>query len=288
MPDEVIKRPEQDESIASVNAFAKTWESMSKVAIHLLKSGFLPEVYKTPEQVIAVIMKGRELNLPPMAALDGLYPVSRKVGIQGNLILSLIYRSKEVEYIKFDEHSDFCRVTMKRRNYPEYTALFTEQEAKNLGLFNKTGSQYLKQAATMYKWRAIAKAARVVFPDSLMGMYLPQELDVNLMVPADFEEDAETIQQQNDPMLVYNGAKESLDKIVKKIGHTKEDLENWLALYKDDLSNLPDNLKRVLSRIYSKAFEQFTPKEEKKDESSGQSTELTPNLDTKTEPGIVQ
>ena len=54
---------------------------------------------------------------------------------------------------------------------------------------------YKKQAATMYKWRAIAACARAVFADVILGLYTPDEMG------ADVNEDGEITPMQKPNVL---------------------------------------------------------------------------------------
>lgn len=156
----------------------------------LLKSGFLPKHITSPEQVIAIIAKGKELNIPDMQALSSIYIVNGVPALTGQLMLALIRRSKLLEdfSIEYDEQGN-CYVTMKRQGYSPIRVSFTWEEARALGLDKK--ENYIKQPATMFQWRAIAKCARLVFPDVIAGCYALEELDVKL------NEEGEVLEVEN-------------------------------------------------------------------------------------------
>jgi len=143
----------------------------------LLKSGFLPAQVKTPQQAVAIMLRGKELGLPPMEALANLFVVNGKVAAQTQTMLALIYRSGQAEDIAM-ERGDPCKVTMKRKGMTPHTVTFGKKDAVQIGVINK--DVYKKFPETMYLWRAIAMCARVVFPDVISGVYTPDELGVEI------------------------------------------------------------------------------------------------------------
>lgn len=162
---------------------AGQFDQLLDMAAKLLRSGMLPHSIKTPEAAAAIIVKGIELGLPPMAALNGINVIKGKPTISPQLMLSLINRSGLLEDLSITTGDNGASVTMKRRGRAPHTATFGPKEAKGLGLMGK--DNYKQQAPTMYQWRAVAACARIVFPDVLDGMYTPEEMG------AEVDEDGE-------------------------------------------------------------------------------------------------
>jgi hypothetical protein len=155
------------------------WSVMQQQATMLVKTGFLPKSITTPEQAVAIIMTGRELSIPPMAALNTINVIQGKPTVSPQLMLALINRSGQLEDMKIETGAEGATCTMKRRGRQPFTARFGPAEAKAMGLAGK--DNYSKQPATMYQWRAVAMAARAAFPDVILGLYTPEEMgaDVN-------------------------------------------------------------------------------------------------------------
>ncbi|WP_412027879.1 hypothetical protein [Deinococcus yunweiensis] len=149
----------------------------------LVSSGMLPSSIRTPEAAVTIIVKGMELGLPPMAALNGITVIQGKPTVSPQLMLSLINRSGQLENIEIETGKDGATVTMKRRGRTPFTAKFGPTEAQAMGL--NTKDNYKKQPAVMYQWRAVAACARVVFPDVIDGMYTPEELGADVQVDED-------------------------------------------------------------------------------------------------------
>jgi len=151
-----------------------SWAVIRQQAEVLVKTGFLPQSIKTPEQAMAIILTGRELGIGAMAALNTINVIQGKPTVSPQLMLALINRSGQVENIQIDSGKDGATVTIKRKGRSAYTAKFGPAEAVAMGLNGK--DNYKKQAATMYKWRAVADAARATFADVLLGLYTPDEM----------------------------------------------------------------------------------------------------------------
>jgi hypothetical protein len=147
------------------------FDMMSKLAQIAAKSGY---VGKTPEQCLFIMIKGLELGISSMQALDGIQIINGKATVSPQLMLALINRSGEIEDLVIDGSAQKCVVTMKRKGRTAHTETFTIQDAQTMGLAGK--DNWKKQPAVMLKWRAVAACARVVFPDVIQGMYTPEEL----------------------------------------------------------------------------------------------------------------
>ena len=149
----------------------------------LVKTGFLPQAIKTPEQALAIILTGRELGIPAMAALNTINVIQGKPTVSPQLMLALIERSGQLDDIKVDVTDKGATVTMKRKGRTQHTEHFGQTEAQSMGLMTK--DNYKKQAGVMYKWRAVAACARTVFPDVILGLYTPEEMGAEVSVSDD-------------------------------------------------------------------------------------------------------
>jgi hypothetical protein len=144
----------------------------------LVQSGMLPKHITTPQACVAVIQRGRELGIPPMYALSNIVYIQGKPTANSELMLALIYRDHGDGAVIFS-HSDStqCIVGYKRRNWDKHMIhTFTIEEAKTAGLLSSQTWQ--KYPSAMLRARAISAVARMAFPDSIGGMYTPEELGV--------------------------------------------------------------------------------------------------------------
>ena len=74
-------------TVRAEDNFLAQFEQRKELANTLLKSKFLPTAYTTPEQVLTVMLKGAELNIPPMEALSGIHIIQGKPTVSPQLML---------------------------------------------------------------------------------------------------------------------------------------------------------------------------------------------------------
>lgn len=242
---ELTKHPETSKTVTTqVDNFFQQWNQWKKIGGELLKSGFLPAIFKTPEQVVAVMLKGKELNLPPMEALQRLVPINGRIGMEGQLMIALAERSGQLKAlnIRFDGAGRelTCYVTVTRNEREPYTSSFSVQDATDAGLMTK--DIYKKYLRDMLQWRAIARNFRITFSDILSGVYLPEELE-NLS-PAEEAEYEEVFNEEYE----YRRLHESLIEYSKQ--PTQDTMEAWMNLNKDSLEKLSEKKQSILKRMY--------------------------------------
>jgi hypothetical protein len=148
----------------------------------LVKTGFLPEAIRTPEQAVAIMLKARELGIPPMYGLSNIAIIKGKPVANAELMLALIYRDHGDNAIRFKTSDNKqCTVAYRRRSWtqPE-TYSFTLDDAKQAGLLgNQTWSKYPQ---AMLRARCISAVARMAFADTIGGLYTPEELGATVAV----------------------------------------------------------------------------------------------------------
>lgn len=158
----------------------ETWQTMLSMADHLVQSGMLPKHITTPAAAVAIIQRGRELGIPPMYALNNIVYIQGKATTNSELMLALIYRDHgdgAVVFARTDNTA--CEIHYRRRGWPTpQRFVFSIEDAKQAGLMsNQTWQKY---PAAMLRARAISAVARMAFPDTIGGMYTPEELGANV------------------------------------------------------------------------------------------------------------
>lgn len=158
------------------------WRVLQEQATILVQSGFMPSHIKTPVQAIAIAVKGRELGIPICYALSNIAVIQGKPVCGAEVLAALVYRDHgddALEVVASD--GTRCTVQYKRRGWKaprEYT--FTIEDARQAKLAGKpTWQEY---PAAMLRARCISAVARMAFPDSIGGMYLPEELGADVSV----------------------------------------------------------------------------------------------------------
>lgn len=164
---------------------ADVWNQMKEQATILVKSGFLPESIRTPEQAIAIALKGWEMGVPMMQAFSHISIVKGKPCISAELMLAQMYRNipgAKYEPLENDEHHAVVRFKRPGENWAKFE--FNTEDAKRADLLGKgTWKSYPK---VMFLWRAITMMARSKFPDAIMGCsYTPEELGAEIDITDD-------------------------------------------------------------------------------------------------------
>lgn len=185
-----------------------------------------------------MMMKGLELGIAPMAAIDTINIIQGKPTLDAKGMLALVNSSGLLEEIDIDSTKERCIVTLKRKGRDEQIISFTMQEARTFMTTawvngNKTQiplaekDNWKSMPEIMLKWRAITKAMREVFPDVLAGLYTQEEL-----APDNTIVNPDGSMLLTDDMLTFgkpyslNDDKDAINKIVTwagKFGFTSAD-----------------------------------------------------------------
>lgn len=135
--------------------------------------GFLPQHIKNEGEIVAVVLAGRELGIPPMAAIRGIKLVKGNVTLDAALQLALMARAGcKYEWLK-DGTDGEAVLKLQRPGQAPYESRYTTAMAKTAGL---DGDNWRKHTAAMLRARCVTGAGKAYMPDVLAGVYLPDEL----------------------------------------------------------------------------------------------------------------
>lgn len=152
-------------------------EEAYRLAKLLVASRLLPEAVTTPEAAFAVIATGRELGLSAMQSLRSIHVIKGKPTLSADLICALVKgRSDVCKFFRLVSSDETSAVYETARNgEPEPTKMsFSLDDAKRAQLLGSANWQ--KYPAAMLRARCITALARAVYPDLVMGLYDPDEL----------------------------------------------------------------------------------------------------------------
>lgn len=227
-------------SAASVVPSRDEWATIYDMAKMLVPTGFLPSGIKTPEQATAIILKGKELSVPPMYALSNIVIVQGKPTCSAELMLALVHRDCGRDAMRV-KHSDNTSCTVQWRQWGEVNEYrFTIEDAKQAGLLsNQTWTKY---PAAMLRARCISAVCRMAFPGSIAGMYTPEELGAVVTVSPDGE--VEVIQDDRHAAYVAN-AKPDEPTPIKTTAQLMDDAQGK--------EEAPAPLKVAKQRLWSEA-----------------------------------
>lgn len=180
------------QSIVTINSpELAALEAKKQEAMLMIKSGLLPKTVDTPEKVIVIAMMGEALGIEhKIVALNMINVIAGKPAVSPQLMLAMVKRSSAYESFSCSDDGNACTVRMKRKGEDEHVEVFSMDDArrmmttewengnkKTIPLADK--ANWKQQPQTMRKWRAIAAACRVVFPDVIWGLYTTEELDTD-------------------------------------------------------------------------------------------------------------
>jgi hypothetical protein len=196
-PDELVENMQ-----AVVPFAAPSWELSTQpasagqafaIARKLLMSKRWAANYENAEQIAAVILRGREMGIGMLTALDAFHVIKGKVCTSSQLLAALAERDPNHEYTMVVElDARHAVVEIKHRKQPKPTLwTYTIEQADMLGLTRpspKTGepSQWVKRPETMLLKTARANGHRFVFPGATLGLHsIETEADSQHLVTDD-------------------------------------------------------------------------------------------------------
>lgn len=155
--------------------------ALSEMAKKVAPTGLLPSWIKTEGQALAIMAKGAELGVPPMAALAGLHMVEGKVFVSAELMLAVaIGRGVRAQWVHTDGAR--ARVRLSRRGFEPFEMEWTIAQAKAAGLAGK--QNWTKYPDAMLRARCLSAALRAFCPDVTAGVYSDDERDEIAPPPA--------------------------------------------------------------------------------------------------------
>lgn len=161
------------------------WRSMRDQAQVIAQSGLAPSSVRSPEQILTIALKGRELAVPPMQALSHIHVVEGKPTLSAELMVALVQRAgHKVRVVETTDET--ATVEAVRRDDPDFThkVTYTMADAQRAGVAGKRN--WKQHPAAMLRARAISALCRMAFADVLMGAsYTPEELDADVDVADD-------------------------------------------------------------------------------------------------------
>ena len=150
-------------------------EDVERLAKIATDSG-LTRVRKASEAAV-ILLTGRELGLAPMQSLRGIYVVNGTPVLSADLLVAVVRRSGLCASWRVVESTpEKCTISTLRQGESEATTkTWTIADAKRAQVTSKPiWGQY---PAQMLRHRCAADLAREVYPDVVLGLYTPEELE---------------------------------------------------------------------------------------------------------------
>jgi len=163
------------------------WEIMKNVAEMAGKTGMFKSI-DTQAKAMVVILKGWELNIPPIKALSSISIVDGRPELDAALMLGIINRDVPEAKIDFDRKNDGCVITLTKHvgKSDAVTVSFTQVDADRAELTKK--KNWVKYPRRMYHWRAVSEMANIYFPELFAGCKVDSEIEINELDPTEVTE----------------------------------------------------------------------------------------------------
>lgn len=131
-----------------------------------------------PADVFLTLQLGSELGLAPMQSIRAIHVIEGKPTMSADLMAALCQRRRDVcEYLRPVElTATVATYETKRVGWPEpIRQSFTMADAERAGIAGK--DNWRKYPAAMLKARCLSAIVRAAYPDLMLGIYDPDELD---------------------------------------------------------------------------------------------------------------
>jgi hypothetical protein len=142
----------------------------------IARSGLAPKTVSTPEKILVIGLKGRELQIPMMQALSHIYVVDGKPTLSAEMMVALAQRAGHKLRV-IESTDERATVEGVRANDPDHPAreTFSMDDARRAGVAGK--GPWKSYPKAMLRARAISALCRYQFADVLGGAsYVPEEL----------------------------------------------------------------------------------------------------------------
>lgn len=154
-------------------------EQAMRVADVLSKSGLLPDHLRgKPADVLATMLAGAELGLSMMASFRAIYLVKGKVGFYSDFIVARAMQHPECirfQLVEAESNDTKATYVAERRNQGSTKFAYTIEQAQRAGLMSN--QNYKAHPAAMLRARCASALAKVVFPETMFGIYSRDEVE---------------------------------------------------------------------------------------------------------------
>lgn len=169
----------------------KNLEEAAQLAKALAGASLLPEVMRSPENLLLVMGYAKSMRISPFAALRLVSVIGGRPTLSADGLQAVVRASGVCARLDVVETTDErCEVLVQRTGGQPVTIVWDMARAKTAGLGQDSGEpgkwgkpdgqskskQWTKYPRQMLRARALSEACRLGFPDVVGGVYDPNEL----------------------------------------------------------------------------------------------------------------
>lgn len=173
---------QQQRPVALLDKSTDSWVAVLtdvvQLATNIANTEFVPTGLRgSVPKVVAAIMHGRELGLPPMTALAQTFVIGGRPGTYAEMQRALILAAGH-QFRITEQTVSRCVMKCRRSDWADgewATYSFTIEEATRAG-YTRTNANYQKVPADMLLARCTGRMAKGTFPDVIHGLATVEEL----------------------------------------------------------------------------------------------------------------
>lgn len=162
----------------------KTMTDLLSFCDTLSNSGLVPTTYRGKKNdVLVALLKGAEIGLSPMSAIDSICVINGRAVLWGDAPLALVKNSGKLASIKESCTGSIADKTfkatchVKAKDGHEQEHVWTYARAEKAGLIKKDSIAWEKYPERMLQLKARAWCLRDVFPEVLKGLGIQEDLE---------------------------------------------------------------------------------------------------------------
>lgn len=175
----------------SLDAYARGLDAKLRVAQTLLQSGLLPVHLKSPQAVLATILKGQELGFSPMAACSLINFIQGQATVNAaGMQAKAIQHGGKFDEVEWTDKLCKLKVTRADRKWTREFS-FSIDDATRMGLTGK--DNWKKMPRQMLYARCVSMACRAMWADVLGGLYGTEEMLDSVGATYEIEEGGEVV-----------------------------------------------------------------------------------------------
>jgi hypothetical protein len=181
---------------------------LSRISQSASKSGLFKI---SPDAALAICLKGRELNIPPMQALSHVNIIEGKACLSAELMHALVLKAcPDCSITIVETSNERCEIHAQRTKEAAVSKfIFTMKDAEQAQLLGKMN--WRKYPRAMLRSRCMSEMCRSVFPDALVGAsYTPEELEPTPIYKNENTIDMPVNLPQSEPAIVHQDANHPL------------------------------------------------------------------------------
>jgi hypothetical protein len=162
----------QKQSIMNNQLQTTTISDVMHIAKAFSESGMFPDI-KSVAQAAVKIQCGKELGIPPFAAMSGIHIIQGKPTIGAGVMAAMVKASGKYNYRVTEQTDKVCSIDYYEGAEMIGTSTFTIEDAKKAGTKNTD-----KFPRNMLFARAMSNGVKWYTPDVFAGpVYVPEEME---------------------------------------------------------------------------------------------------------------